>query len=217
MNDTSKLKIELWDIDKVIPYDKNVKIHDQEQVEKIAKSITEFGFDQPIVVDKDGVIIKGHGRTQACKFLGLKKVPVLVRTDLTDEQVKAARLADNRVAISDIDTMGLQEELKNLDFDLHGIFDDKELKFLEADLMELKPEGLSKDLYADIEEKATETTRKIDETDKAPVKISDALGFKTITGEEERTISRFMARIEGEKNLPPAEAFVSFAKDYITK
>lgn len=215
MSGTPQYKIELWDIENVHPYEKNVKIHDEEQVAKIAKSIKEFGFDQPIVVDKEGVIIKGHGRTAAAKFLGLKKVPVLVRADLTEEQVKAARLADNRVAISDIDTMGLQEELKELTVDLHGIFDDKELAFMEADLVEIKPEAISQDLYADIEAKATETVEKIEATDKAPVKIGEALGFTTITGAQERTVARFMARIEGETGLFGSEAFVAFAEDYI--
>lgn len=68
-----ELKIEWWPIEAVKPYENNVKIHDEEQVEKIAQSIKQFGFDQPIVVDKDGVIIKGHGRTEASRFLGLKK------------------------------------------------------------------------------------------------------------------------------------------------
>lgn len=109
-----ELKIEWWPIEAVKPYENNVKIHEEEQVEKIAQSIKQFGFDQPIVVDKDGVIIKGHGRTEASRFLGLKKVPVLVRRDLTEEQIKAARIADNRVAISDFDTVGLQNEIASI-------------------------------------------------------------------------------------------------------
>lgn len=210
-----ELKIEWWPIGAVKPYENNVKIHDEEQVEKIAQSIKQFGFDQPIVVDKDGVIIKGHGRTEASRFLGLKKVPVLVRRDLTEEQIKAARIADNRVAISDFDTVGLQNEIASIDLDLSGIFDKKELAFLEADLSEFKPEAVSADLYADIEKKATETEEKIIEADEAEVRIADALGFKTIKGAQERTVARFMAKIEGETSKAGAEAFVEFAQNYI--
>lgn len=207
--------IEFWPIEKVKPYDNNVKIHGEEQIRKIAESIKRFGFDQPIVVDKDGVIIKGHGRSEAARYLGLERVPVLVRRDLTDEEIKASRIADNRVAISDFDTVGLQNEIASIDLDLSGIFDKKELAFLEADLSEFKPEAVSEDLYADIEAKATETQEKIVATDKAAVKIQDALGFKTITGEQERIVARFMARVEGTTEKVGAEAFVEFASNYI--
>ncbi|MFH3639762.1 ParB/Srx family N-terminal domain-containing protein, partial [Acinetobacter baumannii] len=81
-------------VDDVKPYELNAKIHSEEQVAKIAESIARFGWDQPIVVDKNGVIIKGHGRRLAAIKLGLIEVPVLVRDDLNEEQVKAARLAD---------------------------------------------------------------------------------------------------------------------------
>ena len=211
----TSLAIEFWPIEKVKPYDNNVKIHGEEQIRKIAESIKRFGFDQPIVVDKDGVIIKGHGRSEAARYLGLERVPVLVRRDLTDEEIKASRIADNRVAISDFDTVGLQNEIASIDLDLSGIFDNKELAFLEADLSEFKPEAVSEDLYADIEAKATETQEKIIATDKAAVKIQDALGFKTITGEQERIVARFMARVEGTTEKVGAEAFVEFASNYI--
>lgn len=90
----SELKIQMWIVDDVKPYELNAKIHSEEQVAKIAESIARFGWDRPIVVDKNGVIIKGHGRRLAAIKLGLIEVPVLVRDDLNEEQVKAARLAD---------------------------------------------------------------------------------------------------------------------------
>lgn len=103
------------------PYFRNTKAHPTEQIDKIASAIAEFGFDQPIVIDSDGVIIKGHGRREAAIRLGIKEVPVLVRDDLTEAQKKAARIADNKVAESE----WLQEELKteieelsDLDYDL---------------------------------------------------------------------------------------------------
>lgn len=86
------MKIEYWPLEKIIPYEKNSKLHDDAA---ILASIRDFKPDQPIVVDADGVIIKGHGRLAAAKSLGLKDFPVIVRTDLTPAQVKAARIADN--------------------------------------------------------------------------------------------------------------------------
>lgn len=82
-------------VQEIIPYENNPRNND-EAVEKVAESIKEFGFKQPIVVDKDGVIIVGHTRLKAAKKLGLETVPVVVAEDLTEEQAKAYRLADNK-------------------------------------------------------------------------------------------------------------------------
>jgi DNA modification methylase len=90
------MKIQMKNVDRVIPYKRNPR-HNQEAVEKVAASIKAFGFRQPIVVDKESVIIVGHTRLLAALRLGLPEVPVLVATDLTPAQVKAYRLADNRV------------------------------------------------------------------------------------------------------------------------
>lgn len=102
------------DINTVHEYDKNPKIHTTEQIEKLSYTFEKFGFDVPIVVDKDGVIIKGHARMAAAKKLKWKKVPVIVRTNLTPQQTKAARIADNRVAEAYWDMPALLEELEAL-------------------------------------------------------------------------------------------------------
>lgn len=103
------------------PYDKNPR-HNKEAVDKVAASLREFGFRQPIVVDKDYVIIVGHTRLLAAKKLKLKEVPVLVADDLTDEQAKAYRLADNKTAEFskwDEDLLNLKlSDLLDLDFDM---------------------------------------------------------------------------------------------------
>lgn len=213
----SELSIELLDVKKLTPYELNSKIHDEAQVSKIAESVKQFGWDQPIVVDKDFVIIKGHGRRLAAIKLGLKQVPVLVRRDLTPEQVRAARLADNRVAMGGIDTDLLKQELENLDYDLKGIFDDKELSFMEADLFEINDSAFVTDLDDAIAEHAGESAARIEEADARPVKIDAALGFKTVPGSAEREIAFFMAMIEAETGLTGADAFVKFASEYQTK
>jgi DNA modification methylase len=114
-------QIEWRDPASVTPYSNNAKTHPTEQIDKIAASIASFSFDQPIVVDTDGVIIKGHGRREASLRLGLDRVPVLVRGDLSVTEIKAARLADNRTAQSPWDEDLLRLELAALleqDFDL---------------------------------------------------------------------------------------------------
>lgn len=106
--------LENWPIKKVKPYDRNPRRNDN-AVDAVAASIREFGFRQPIVVDRDGVIIVGHTRLKAAKKLGMKEVPVLVADDLTEEQVKAYRLADNKTGeLSGWDFAELEEELAGI-------------------------------------------------------------------------------------------------------
>lgn len=110
------MQVENWNIDDVKPYENNPRNND-EAVEYVANSIREFGFQQPLVVDSDGVLIVGHTRLKAAKELGLESVPVVVASDLTDEQVRAYRLADNKVAeASSWDWNMLNEELENIDW-----------------------------------------------------------------------------------------------------
>ena len=208
-------KVESWDVEKLIPYENNVKIHDEKQVKKIAESIKQFGWDQPIVVDKDGVIIKGHGRRLAALKLGLKTVPVLVRSDLTPDEVNAARVADNRVAMGDIDTELLQKELSLIDFDFSGIFDKKELAFMEVDLTEINPESVEVDIVAEMERQSDAMSENIREVEDSDVRIADALGFRKVKGADQRPIARFMARIEADTGLQGADAFVTFVENYI--
>ena len=113
-------KIQEWPIENVRPYENNPRKIPQKAVDAVAASIKEFGFKQPIVVDKAGVIIVGHTRLKAAEKLGLSKVPVIVASDLTDEQARAYRLADNRTAeIAMWDRPILDDELRRiLDIDM---------------------------------------------------------------------------------------------------
>lgn len=98
------------------PYAKNAKKHPKKQIEQIAASIKKFGMNQPIVVDKKGVIIVGHGRYEALKLLGIEIQPDMVRVvDLTEQEAKAYRLADNKInQNSDFDMSLVIEELSAL-------------------------------------------------------------------------------------------------------
>lgn len=112
------MKIVYKSVTQITPYENNPRVNDK-AVEAVAASIKEFGFKQPIVVDSQGVIVAGHTRYKAALSLGMDKVPVLVADDLTDEQVKAYRLADNKTAeLAEWDFSALQEELDALDMDM---------------------------------------------------------------------------------------------------
>lgn len=95
------------------PYERNAKKHDRKQIAKIAESITTFGFNQPIVVDKKNVIIVGHGRWEAAKLLGLKEVPT-IKLDITEDKARAYRLTDNKLNESPWDMELVITELKEL-------------------------------------------------------------------------------------------------------
>jgi len=110
-------------IELIFPYYRNNKNHSPIQVERIARSIKEYGFNQPVVCDKEGVIIVGHARVEAAKKLGLKTVPVLT-VDITDQQAKEYRILDNKLsdqAEYNLDfLMSELEELQLEGFDLEG-------------------------------------------------------------------------------------------------
>jgi DNA modification methylase len=110
-----------WEaVDKLIPYAKNARTHSDEQVAQIAGSIKEFGFNNPILVDKDNSVIAGHGRLMAARKLGMDKVPVVELQHLTESQRKAYVLADNRIALnSGWDTSMLSLELQDLKDDIN--------------------------------------------------------------------------------------------------
>ena len=105
----------------LIEYENNPR-HNEAAIEKVAASIREFGFKVPIVIDKQNVIIAGHTRKRASELLGLEKVPCIIADDLTEEQVKAFRLADNKTSeFAEWDFEKLNEELASLqdiDFDM---------------------------------------------------------------------------------------------------
>lgn len=100
----------------LIPYDRNTKKHDKTQINNVAESIKQYGFVQPIVIDKDNVVVIGHCRLLAAKQLKMKEVPCVCVDDLTEEQVKALRIVDNKSNESEWDLDILPDELAELDF-----------------------------------------------------------------------------------------------------
>lgn len=209
-------KVELMSIDDIHPYDKNAKIHSESQIKSLVEVIKSQGWDVPIVVDKNGSIIKGHGRRLAAIAMGLKEVPVIVRRDLTDAQVKAARLSDNRVAMGDFDVDAIKDELAALrtdGFDLSTTgFGEKELEMMlgELDTVDFDVFDQHKD-----DPVAPQSTHSEHQEESAPsaapeaktLLVSDLLGFKNIPAEYKTDLIEFLANAEEETGLKGAEAF----------
>lgn len=210
----AKLVPENWPINSLRAYENNAKIHTEEQVAAIAKSIEKHGFDQPIVVDGEGVIIKGHGRWAACKMLGMQFVPVIIRTDLTAAQANASRLADNRVAVGDLDTKKLHAELNALaetgEIELQDLgFSEKELSFMTVDLVEMNESVLAS------EENLTESTIGSIEEDYKRIESKDVMmnkifGFARIPGEYAKSFVAFQNLAEAETSKTGPEALAEF-------
>lgn len=128
------MEIILKKLNELKPYDNNPRNND-EAVEYVANSIQEFGFKVPIIIDNDNVIVTGHTRYKASKLLGLDEVPCIVADDLTDEQIKAFRIADNKVSeIADWD-----KELLAIEMDELMEFDMSEFGFIEDEDKQIKP------------------------------------------------------------------------------
>lgn len=110
-----KLDIIYKKLEEIMPYEKNPR-NNEKAIEPVANSIKQFGFKQPIVIDAAGVIIVGHTRYEAARYLGLKEVPCAIADDLSPYEVQAYRLADNKVAeFSEWDFNTLDSELFKLD------------------------------------------------------------------------------------------------------
>ena len=109
------MNIEYKKLKALTPYEKNTKKHDKTQIANVAESIRQYGFVQPIVVDKNDVIVIGHCRYEAAKKLKLETVPCVCVDELTDEQVKALRIVDNKSNESPWDMEFLADELAEVD------------------------------------------------------------------------------------------------------
>ncbi|EKS9964991.1 ParB N-terminal domain-containing protein [Enterococcus faecalis] len=134
------MDIKVQKTEDLIPYEKNPR-HNEDAITAVAKSIEKFGFKVPIVVDASNVIVNGHTRLKAAKYLGLKEVPTIIADDLTPEQIKAFRLADNKVgeiATWDEELLNTElDELADLDFDMTEFgFDLPDIEGEEVEVIE---------------------------------------------------------------------------------
>lgn len=165
-----KLEIVYKNIDELLPYINNARTHDEMQINQIASSIKEFGFNSPIAIDNDNVILCGHGRLLGAKKLGLKEVPTVCLSHLTPQEKKAYILADNKIALNsgwDFDLLKLEfEDLKSVDFDLSLTgFSDNEIN----------------DLFKDIDQEVKDDDFDVD-SQTSDVNIKSALGDIWVCG-----------------------------------
>jgi hypothetical protein len=157
------LLVQLWPIDRLLPYIRNARTHSDEQVAQVAASIVEFGWTNPILVGADGVIIAGHARLLAARKLGMAEVPVIVLDHLTESQRRAFVLADNKLALNagwDEEMLRVElESLKEEDFDLDIVgFSAEELEVILAGPEETR-EGLTdEDAVPEAQETAVSVT-----------------------------------------------------------
>lgn len=146
MNKTNKLNIKYKPIKELKPYKKNAKKHDKKQVEQIANSIKEFGFTQPVIIDANNEVVAGHGRILGAKKAGLKEVPTVCLEELTEEQIKAYRLIDNKLNESEWDYSLLDEKLENL-------IDDIDMSLFWFEMDEQQEKETKKKVEFEIKEK----------------------------------------------------------------
>lgn len=208
-------KVESWSIGQVHPYPGNAKIHSEDQVKSIALSIQKFGFDVPIVVDGAGVIIKGHGRRLAAIHLKYTHVPVIVRTDMTAKEANASRIADNRVAVGDVDTNILNIEIMEIadndTDDLLGALglSEKELEFMTEDLGNMDLTAL-----ADGEAVTENVSDAKDDSEKArgkSVPIKDVLGFSSFDADDAKIVARWLSTMRGVYEVDSDKALAAVA------
>ena len=115
-------------------YENNPRLINEEAIERVTASIKEFGFKVPIIVDEENVIVAGHTRKLAAQSIGIDEVPVIIADDLTEEQIKAFRLADNKVSeFSEWDFELLYSEMETLDIDMDLFGFDEELPDIDID------------------------------------------------------------------------------------
>lgn len=147
-----KLKIENINISDLLEYENNAKRHSPEQIEKIKLSIQEFGNNDPIAIWKDNTIIEGHGRLQALKELGYKKVPVIRLDDLTDQQRKAYTIIHNKLTMnSPFDIQLLNQELSeisDIDMEKYGL-----------EITDIPTQDFYSDMFVDAPEKEKQKIR----------------------------------------------------------
>jgi hypothetical protein len=186
--------VETWALDKIKPYERNAREHPPSQIELLAKLMLKHGVDQPIVVDEDGVILKGHGRRLAAIKAGFKDFPVIIHRGLSDIDKRAIRIADNKVALlSDWDETVLRLELDDLK--MNGF----DIEFLGFDERELADLNLFKDLPTEESSSVVPGTRGV------------SLKFDMMPNDRAKVITWLAYERDARKLRTTAEALIALA------
>lgn len=196
----------IWrDPKSLTPYTKNARVHSTEQIDEIAGQIASFGFDQPIVIDAQGVIIKGHGRREAAIRLNLPEVPVIVST-LDEYQAMASRIADNKVAEK------ATWDLNLLKFDVGTLalrdFDMKLTAMSQADLTGIMKEETADSLFNDNrKENPKEREEKWENSEiRQIVLICDPPTFESVMG----SLNTLMSELSVQTNIEVLQELIKY-------
>lgn len=208
-------------------YGSNAKLHTAEQVSAIAKSIREFGWGaNPIEITKDHLVVNGHGRLLAAHELGMKKVPCVILENLSDDQIRAYRLAHNKVAEGKYDTQKMADEIaylvneSELDSNLLSQlqFNERDLEVALDDLGEMNVDVLADNIGEQLEKHASDTNQFVDEEEKvANVPLREVFGFSFVNLKQQRMIKRLLVYAENETGEEGAEALSEWAQTLMTE
>ena len=218
-----KSKEEQWvedlvDIDTLVPYALNSKVHDEKNIAYLMSSISTQGLHDRILVDKNMVIIAGHGRLEALKRLKRRMVEVRIMTHLDEKGANKARIANNKTTSVEYDSSMLNREIEAagltvLDASDIG-FDLAEFNNLTMVFDEIDSTAFTKDLNADVDKQTKEAEHDIKKSDLKLVSITNGLGFKVVTVDATRKIARFIASLQEQFDQEdPAAAFVQFVEE----
>lgn len=226
-------KIQAWSLDQLKPAENNHKRHTEESTAKLAKSMADIGQIQPVIVDKDGEIIAGHGRWMAAQKLGWSKIKV-IQLPVDRATAIKARIADNLMSNQNIDHEKLATELNELvaligeedqdlgALDLGVMIIDDALAGLhdmrQSDDFGISKEAFSSNILQDVEEFTREGEEKMAAAAAAETPIRRVFGFANVNMEQARIIKDFMTQVMHETGREdPAEAFVSWVSEVLAE
>jgi len=216
-----QLKIEYLSLDELTPYEGNVKRHPKEQIAQIAESITDYGFNDPIAIDENGLIIEGHGRYEACKELGMDKVPVIRLNGLTDEEKREYIIVHNKITMnSGFDMKKLKLELNKLPkfkFDTYKL----DFKFMQDhDYKKKTRESVLNILnlgYAQFEGVGKYDIPQIQPVYELPEGIEEWIGFNYVLSDqnpENKAVHFFIDDYQFERVWNRPDQYISYLKRY---
>lgn len=223
MTDIHQIKVENRAVDDIHPYELNAKEHSEDQVKKLAESILRDGFSAPISVDRDGVIIAGHGRFEAIKHLGWEHVPVVVRDDITAVQAKRLRIADNKLSSDEWNDKLLGLDLQDImgeddSFDIGDLFlDESEIDVFRNLDTEIDDSVLVDDVADAVEKQKQESDERAEEIRADEVALSRIFGTAKVTTDQEFTLKQFIMLAEGETEKEGIEAVADYIENTILR
>lgn len=225
--DLVRLPVEDTEFDKILAYPKNHKKHSKEQVEKLQKSIMQLGLMDPIIVDKDGFIIAGHGRFLAITKMRkedperFKVVPVKWARHLSEPEAIAARIASNKLSSNDYDVDILQSELDTLsasdiDIDIPDVLlETKEIDMFSDDMGDLNFGAITEDLDKELSDQEEANEEAVADASADDVSISKILGYSKVPSKYVKTIDRFIAVVNSESEAEGIDALVTHMEKFL--